>query len=90
MNTESARRLCAAVIEAAIEDYRMHVRHGRIKDGQLTTAQQTCYRNGSRQHEPDAKRLLHFFKKGGAMDAWIDVAGLEIDPNQIRNALKIQ
>lgn len=90
MNTESVRRLCAAVIEAAIDDYRMHVRHGRIKDGRLTKANQMCYRNGSRQHESDAKRLLHFFKQGGAMDAWIDVGNLEIDPTQIRKALKIQ
>ena len=37
----------------------------------------------------NCEELLHFFKKSGAMDRWIDMAGIDISPDQIRSKLGI-
>lgn len=89
MNPEGAKRLCAAVIEGAVEDYRMHVRLGHIKDGRRTKKPCVKRFNGSNIGTDAADKVLHFFKAGG-LDEWITIGGLRLDGDAIRSALNIK
>lgn len=88
INTEACRRLCAAVIETAVDDYRMHTRAGRIAGGKLTSKREGVKRNGAHHSQTDAAQVLHFFRDG-CLDAWVDVGGLQIDPGMMRSKLGI-
>ena len=89
MNLEGARKLCAAVIEEAVNDYRMHCRLGHIKDGRRTKKPIKKRMNGVNMKLDSADQVLHFFKAGG-LDEWITIGGLRLDGDAIREALNIK
>jgi len=88
MNTHAARTLCAAVIEFALSDFKMHERAGRIAKGRLTSKREMTRRDGANHAQTDAASVLHFFRNG-SLDRWIEVGGLDIDPGMIRSKLGI-
>ena len=89
MNLEGARKLCAAVIEEAVNDYRMHCRLGHIKDGRRTKKPIAKRMNGVNMKLDSADQVLHFFK-AGSLEGWISVGALNIDPDAVRKALGIK
>lgn len=89
MNLEGVRNLCAAVIESAVDDYKMHVNLGHIKDGRRTKKPCKKRQNGCNIGTDAADKVLHFFKAGG-LDEWITIGGLRLDGDAIRSALNIK
>lgn len=89
MNKEGYQRLCAAVIESAVDDYKAHCRAGRIVDGKPTKGRDYIRRNGARTKGDDAATTLHFFK-GGCLDKWINLGALKLDAKAIRERLGIK
>ena len=90
LNETGARRLVAAVVEKAIEDYRFLVSHGGIVDGNAMPSKTTKKDGTAYQHEDEIKELLDFFRPGGPMDNWLRAAGININPNLIRKKLGIE
>jgi hypothetical protein len=93
----AAKKLVAAIITQAIEDYRSMESKGWIlggqiilpKKAQMSRASVSKKTRGILARRTNCEEIIHFFKPGGMMDKWIDVGMLDINPNQIRRKLGI-
>lgn len=88
LNDDGARRFICAVVEQAVEDFKILVRRGRIVNGQAMPSERQTIAAGY-EYQDHVKRLLHFFQPGGPMDMWLGAAGIQINPNLIRERLGI-
>lgn len=88
LHIEGCRRLVAAVIEFAIDDFKMHERSGRIVNGKATSSRTTTRRDGACHSQTEAQKAVHFFTSK-TLDGWIEVGCLDIDPDMIRSKLGI-
>ena len=88
------QRLCAAVIEQAIAEYRACVRRGLISHGQLTGFTPPKTRRNQRSiftylGPQDARELLAFFAHGGGCEKILRFAGLNLSGDVIRARLSL-
>jgi hypothetical protein len=97
IETETAKKLVAAIITQAVDDYKYFVSAGCILDGVnimpkrdgLAKKSKSKRVNGMDAKGATIAELLEFFKRGKTMDTWISLACLDINPNQIRSKLGI-
>ena len=43
--------------------------------------------NGHQLHHSGCRYLIHFFRKGGVAEQWIEMAGFDIDADEMRKEL---
>lgn len=95
MDDEAAMYLAGGVIEQAVRDWRLARRAGLIKSNGLIdrNAITKYYRNSSNTKLPtgfdgpaEVESLVKFFNNGG-LEAWINFAGLQVDPDLIMDGL---
>ena len=83
-----ARRLICGIIELAVVDYQGLVATGRIVNGAaLPCTRERSYSSHYRTNS-EVQNLVDFFTKG-ALDEWLFIAGIRINPNLIREKLGI-
>ncbi|HTV41582.1 MAG TPA: hypothetical protein VMF08_13455 [Candidatus Sulfotelmatobacter sp.] len=83
-----ARRLICAIVEQAVVDFKGLVAMGCIVNGVALPCARTRRYDSDYRTEAEVKDLLDFFTKG-ALDEWLFVAGIRINPNLIREKLGI-
>lgn len=83
-----ARRLICGMIEQAVLDFKGLVETGRIVNGVVLPCARTRRYDTDYRTPAEVKDLLDFFTKG-ALDEWLLVGGIRINPNLIREKLGI-
>lgn len=87
---EAARRLCAAIIEQAVLDYRELVASGLVANGALTARTLARFDCVGYTAASEVAELVYFLA-GRGLDELIALAGFNnISPDAIRSKLKIQ
>lgn len=92
MDTAAARRLVSAIIEAAVVEYRLLQKRGWLVGlrANLPRAPRGRYvKLGTYRYASDVRELIYFFKSGGTMDHWLDIAQIDLDGDMIRRKLGI-
>ncbi len=89
LHDDGAKRLVCAVVEQAVADFKLLVRHGRIVNGKAMPSKRRKIFGGY-EYQDHVKQLLHFFAPGGPMDTWFLIAGIKINPNLVRQKLGIE
>lgn len=91
--------LAAAIIEFAIIDFRLALQAGWIRNGEVQIGRRLLQKHkprgvtwcarlqGAYVNRASLCDLVEFFKPGGAMDTWIDVAHLNISGDMIREKI---
>ena len=83
MSPAAARRVLVAVIRQAVEDYRAYEKRGLIVQGR---AQRPSRRRPFVERD-ECRRLVKFFRCGGALDQLITIGRLEVNGDAIRERL---
>jgi hypothetical protein len=88
VSLDGARRLVAAIIIAAVHDYRGMARRGMIVDGKPNVPKRGR-RYGAYKHAAEVKSLIRFFHAGtqSTLQFWLDLARFKISADRIRDAL---
>lgn len=83
-----AHRLICAVIEQAVDDYKGLLDTGRIVNSMVVRCRRKRRFSADYRNDSEVKELLDFLTKG-ALDEWLFIAGIPINPNLIREKLGI-
>ena len=92
MFTEGMEALIYEMFTLAVEEFKALSNAGVIVGGKLAPGAwrpdgRLVHRVSNYRSAHHVRELVEFFAKGGAMDAWIQLASLPVDPNQIRQGL---
>jgi hypothetical protein len=80
------KNLVVALITQAVNDYKHYVQRGWIFGDHALLKRDTIF-TSRKQGAFRVRELLYFFRPGGGMDEWIEVAGLDVDASKIRQAI---
>lgn len=84
-----ARRVVEAMINHAIDDYRALENRGLICSGRVLFSGSLKNEISGYTDAAEVEELVMFFKRGGMLDQWIRLAGIQISPQSIRRKLGI-
>lgn len=95
---ESHKKLVAAIIAQAVDDYKSFVEKGWIVGNKIMlptwceSHKKTKNKKarGILARRANCEEIIHFFKPGGMMDKWVDLADLAISPDQIRHNIGVK
>jgi hypothetical protein len=88
LSVEGTRRMCAAIVEQAVVDYRLLVAEGFILPGGVVPRTNRRLKwAGSLTGSWEAQELVRFFKEGGECEKILRLARLEVSADRIREKL---